>query len=280
MWFSISVYCPAVGHFVAVFDVITARKEAEQNVRRLNAELEQRVHDRTAQLEAANRELEAFSYSVSHDLRAPLRAIDGFAGILMEDHGSRLDSEGRRVVDVIRGEAARMAQLIDDLLTFSRASRGQMRSAAIDMTTLARAVFDECAAQAPGRKLRLQLGTLLPAVGDPSLMRQVLANLLSNAIKYTRPRAEAEVELGSRVEGNRNVYWVKDNGVGFNPKYVDKLFGIFQRLHTYEEFEGTGVGLALVARIVRRHGGQVWAESEVNRGAVFYFALPNGQERA
>ena len=191
MWFSISVYCPAPGHFVAVFDVITARKEAEAQIRRLNLELEQRVRERTAQLEAANHELEAFSYSVSHDLRAPLRAMDGFASILVEDHAGRLDAEGRRVVGVIRPEATRMGKLIDDLLAFSRASRGQMRSAAIDMTSLARTVFEECAADAPGRSIQFQLDTLLPAIGDPSLVRQVLVNLLSNAIKYTRPRAEA-----------------------------------------------------------------------------------------
>jgi PAS domain S-box-containing protein len=275
MWFSISVYCPAPEHFVAVFDVITERKQAEAEVRRLNAELEQRVHDRTAQLEAANRELEAFSYSVSHDLRAPLRAIDGFASILVEDHGDRLDPQGRHAADIIRHEATRMGQLIDDLLAFSRASRGQMRSAPIEMTALASAVFEECAAQVPGRKIRFQLGTLLPAAGDPSLVRQVWANLLANAIKYTKPSAEAEIELGSRAEGSQNVYWVKDNGVGFDPKYADKLFGIFQRLHSHEEFEGTGVGLALVQRIVSRHGGRVWAEGKLNEGAVFYFSLPN-----
>jgi signal transduction histidine kinase len=280
MWFSVSVYCPAPEHFVAVFDVITARKEAEEQIRRLNAELEQRVQDRTAQLEAAIRELETFSYSVSHDLRAPLRAIDGFAGILLEDHGDRLGQEGRRVVDVIHHEATRMGQLIDDLLAFSRANRGQMRSAAIDMTCLARAVFEECAAQAPGRRIRLQLDTLLPAFGDPSLVRQVLANLLSNAIKYTKPRAEAAIELGSQVDGECHAYWVKDNGVGFDPRYAGKLFGVFQRLHSNEQFEGTGVGLALVAQIVRRHGGQVRAEGKLNGGAVFHFTLPNDKERA
>jgi PAS domain S-box-containing protein len=278
MWFSISVYCPAPEHFVAVFDVITARKTAEEQVRQLNLGLEERVHQRTAQLEAANQELEAFSYSVSHDLRAPVRAVDGFAGILIEDHAGQLDAEGRRLVGVIRREAARMGKLIDDLLAFSRAGRGQMQSAEIDLSALARTVFEECAAGAAERKIRLHLNPLLPARGDPSLIRQVLANLLSNAIKYTSLRGEAEVELGSRVEGKENVYWVKDNGVGFDPKYTHKLFGIFQRLHTDEEFKGTGVGLALVQRIVLRHGGRVWAESKLNEGAVFYFTLPNEKE--
>jgi signal transduction histidine kinase len=273
MWFSISVYCPAPEHFVAVFDVITARKEAEEQVRQLNLELEERVRQRTAQLEAANKELEAFSYSVSHDLRAPLRAIDGFAAILVEDHAGRLDPEGRRVVEVIHQEATRMGRLIDDLLAFFRASRGEVRSAAIEITSLARAVFAECADRAPDRKIRLRLDALHPALGDPSLIRQVLTNLISNAIKYTKPRAEAEIELGSRVEGNENVYWIKDNGVGFDPKYTGKLFGIFQRLHSDDQFEGTGVGLALIQRIVLRHGGRVWAEGKLNEGAGFYFTL-------
>jgi signal transduction histidine kinase len=171
-----------------------------------------------------------------------------------------------------------MGQLIDDLLAFSRVGRGEMRSVEIDLTSLARAVFAECAAGAAGRQVRLNLNPLLPARGDPSLIRQVLVNLLSNAIKYTRPRAEAEVELGSRADGNDNVYWVKDNGVGFDPRYAHKLFGIFQRLHSDEEFKGTGVGLALVQRIVSRHRGRVWAEGKPNEGAVFYFTLPNGKE--
>ena len=275
MWFSISAYCPAPEHFVAVFDVITARKEAEEQIRRLNLELEERVRQRTAQLEASNKELEAFSYSVSHDLRAPLRAVDGFAGILKEDHSGRLDAEGQRVVGVIRREATRMGQLINDLLAFSRVGRGQMGAVEIEMTSLARTVFGECATGAGDRKIRLKLNPLLPARGDPSLIRQALVNLIANAIKYTGPRAEAEIELGSRVEGKENVYWIKDNGVGFDPKYVGKLFGIFQRLHSDDEFAGTGVGLALVQRIVVRHGGRVWAEGKLNEGAVFYFTLPN-----
>ena len=278
IWFSISVYSPIRGHFVAAFDNITERKRAEEKIRQLNLELEERVQQRTAQLEAANKELEAFCYSVSHDLRAPLRAVDGFANVLVEDHSGRLDEEGLRILGVIRRQAARMSQLIDDLLAFSRVGRGPLRSVIIDLTPLARNVFAECAAGAADRKIRLKLNPLLPARGDPSLIRQVLDNLLSNAIKYTEPRAEAEIELGSRVEGNENVYWIKDNGVGFDPKHAHKLFGIFQRLHSDEQFKGTGVGLALVQRIVVRHGGRVWAEGKPNKGAVFYFALPNGKE--
>jgi signal transduction histidine kinase len=254
--------------------VALAKFLADEELHRLNQELDQRVRERTAQLEAAVKELEAFSYSVSHDLRAPLRAIDGFASILAEEHGGRLDPEGLRVMSVIRKEAARMGQLITDLLAFSRVGRSEMRSAGIDMTCLAQAVFDECAGHLPDRRLQLKLDPLLPAWGDPSLVRQVLTNLLSNALKYTSPREVGRIELGSREEGRNNVYWVKDNGVGFDPRYSDKLFGIFQRLHNEEEFEGTGVGLALVQRIIHRHGGQIWGEGQVEAGATFFFTLP------
>jgi light-regulated signal transduction histidine kinase (bacteriophytochrome) len=236
--------------------------------------LERRVVDRTTQLEAANQELEAFSYSVSHDLRAPLRAIDGFARILGEDYTARLGDEGQRVLGVICGEAKRMGQLIDDLLAFSRMSRQEAKSVPIDLTALAQAVFDEHALKAPGRQIRLKVQPLLTARGDCAMMRQVLTNLLSNALKYTRSRPVAEIEIGGRVEGAENLFYVKDNGVGFDMKYAGKLFGVFQRLHTEEEFEGTGVGLALVQRVIRRHGGRVWAEAKLNDGATFYFTLP------
>jgi signal transduction histidine kinase len=273
-WFSVSVYSPAPEHFVAIFEVVTARKQAEEETRRAKADLEQRIRDRTAQLEAAVRELEAFSYSVSHDLRAPLRAIDGFASILVEDYASKLEGDGLRALKVIRKEAGRMGQLINDLLAFSRAGRSEMHSVGIDMTSLARAVFNECAAHVRERKLQLKLEPLLPASGDPSLVRQVLTNLFSNAVKYTQPREVAQIEAGSRIEGTENVYWIRDNGVGFDPRYAGKLFGIFQRLHGEQEFEGTGVGLALVQRIVHRHGGRVWGEGKPNEGATFFFTLP------
>jgi PAS domain S-box-containing protein len=254
------------------------RERAQEALHKLNAELEQRVQDRTAKLEAANQELEAFSYSVSHDLRAPLRAIDGYGRILAEDYESRLDPEGRRVLGVISSETQRMGQLVDDLLAFSRLGRQKLESSDINMAAMAQAVFGEQAAQSPKRALQLELKPLLPAHGDRAMIRVVLRNLLSNAIKFTKPRNPALIEVGSRQEDGQAVYHVKDNGVGFDMKYAHKLFGVFQRLHSTEEFEGTGVGLALVQRVIHRHGGRVWAEGRVNQGATFYFSLPNMKE--
>jgi PAS domain S-box-containing protein len=262
---------------VGIFGIsrdITDLKEAEDKINELNRELEQRVALRTAQLEAANKELEAFSYSVSHDLRTPLRAIDGFSRILLEDYAEKLDDEGKRLLNVVRDNTGRMGQLIDDILQFSRTGRLELNPAEIDMEGLARTVLDELLATATGPAPQVEIGRIPPARCDRAMMRQVFANLLSNALKFSRGNPAPRVEVGGAIEGNEAVYFVKDNGVGFDMQYVDKLFGVFQRLHGVTEFEGTGIGLAIVKRVVTRHGGRVWAEGKVNEGATIYFALP------
>jgi len=253
---------------------IIERKRVEEEIRKLNEEFEHRVIERTAQLEAANKELEAFSYSVSHDLRAPIRAIDGFSRMLFEDYSDKLEEDGKCKLNVILSNTRNMGQLIDDLLSFSRLGRQDIKLSHIDIAGLVKAVFEELKTNTLKRTLQLNINTLPPTNGDRAMIHQIFVNLLSNAIKFTSIRENPVIEVGSRVEGEENIYYVRDNGVGFDMQYVNKLFGVFQRLHRQDEFEGTGVGLALVQRIIQRHGGRVWAEGKVNEGATFYFTLP------
>ena len=233
-----------------------------------------------ARLEEANQELEDFSYSISHDLQIPLRAIDGFSQIVLRDHGEKLDGEGRRLLGVVRSNTRRMGHLIDQMLEFARLGRIELRPSEVDMARLARETMEELRPVESGGRLELRAENVPPVAGDLSMLRHVLANLISNAIKFTRDKETPRIEFGGSVRGDEAVYYVKDNGVGFDMKYVGKLFGLSQRLHSAEDFEGTGIGLAIVRRIIVRHGGRVWAEGRVNEGATIYFALPRGDQIA
>ncbi len=270
------------GSLVFVRDVterqrrMEALRRSEEALRSLNLALEEKVAERTAQLEASNKELEAFAYSVSHDLRAPLRAIEGFSRILLEDYSEVLDAEGKRLFGVVRSSTARMDRLITDLLQLSRVSQTELRPVSVDMMDLVQSVREELLSEGIGGETEFVLGDLPEAEGDPTLLKRVWHNLLSNAFKFTAQSEIRRVEVGGQADNNSVTYHVRDTGVGFDPKYVHQLYGVFQRLHSRDQFEGTGIGLAIVQRIIHRHGGRVWAEGEIGRGATFYFALPRG----
>lgn len=261
--FRISVTSPQQGQFVTVFEDVTERRQAEEALQRLNRELE-----------FSNRELEAFSYSVSHDLKAPIRAIQGFSRMLVGEHASQLDKEGQRLLDVIVTNTQIMTNIVDDLLALSRLGRQQIRKSSIDLAVMARQVFEQLQEQEPEKDLQLIIQDLPGAWGDYSLINQVMMNLLGNAIKFIKAKERASIEVGGYIQGQETIYYVRDNGIGFDERYADKLFGVFQRLHRGPEYEGTGVGLSIVQRIIQRHGGRVWAEGTVGEGATFYFALP------
>jgi signal transduction histidine kinase/FixJ family two-component response regulator len=243
-------------------------------LRTLNQELEQRVRDRTQELQAANADLESFSYSVSHDLRAPLRVVDGYCQMFMDEFGAGLEPHGRATLEKARAGATRMNQLIDDLLRLARFSRQPLHTRPVEMSALVNRVAGNLQEQLQGRSVELAVGALPDCVADAALLEQVFTNLLSNALKFTAGRPNARVEVGARTEGAEHVYFVKDNGVGFDMRYAERLFGVFQRLHSQAEFTGTGIGLSIVHRIVRRHGGRTWAEGVLQQGATFYFSLP------
>ena len=260
---------------VGVTRDITERRAAQEELKALHAELERRVHERTAALEEANRELEAFSYSVSHELRTPLRAIDGFSARIAAELGATLDEESRRLFAQVRWNAQRMGQLIDDLLAFSQAGRVDLKVVPVDMSRAARDAYAAVVADTPALwKVSLELGELPPVRGDAALLRRVWESLLSNAVKFSAARERPEIRVEGSLAGGEAVYCVRDNGTGFDMRYVGKLFGVFERLHGPTHLEGTGIGLALVRRIVTRHGGRVWAEGAPDGGAAFWFSLP------
>ena len=257
-----------LGKLANAFNIMAAQ------VHQMHLSLENKIEERTAQLETVNKELEAFSYSVSHDLRTPLRAVSGYSIMLKEDYESGLDQEGKRILGNIISNARMMGQLIDDLLSFSRLGKKELAKTLVNMQLLVAGVVEELLQNEPENKYYVVTGTLPSVEADQVMIKQVVVNLISNAIKYSSKIAGPEIEIGAINEDTNTVYYVKDNGAGFDMAYSDKLFGVFQRLHSQEEFEGTGVGLALAKRIIEKHKGKIWAEGAINKGATFYFSIP------
>jgi PAS domain S-box-containing protein len=260
-------------YLVVLVEDISTRKQAEEELQRLNLELERRVLERTSELLNLNQELESFNYSVAHDLRAPLRGVDGFSHVLLEEYGDKLDEEGRQYLQRVRAGASRLGELIDALLGLSRLSRGELRLARVNLSFIAEDVAAALIGQDPSRRVKFDVAPRLFALGDPDLLRKLIATLLENAWKFTRHTTNARITVGYRKQGGTGAFFVRDNGVGFDPRYSSKLFLPFQRLHAPGEFEGQGVGLATAQRIVKRHGGRLWAEGKVGEGATFSFTL-------
>ncbi len=259
---------------VRVSHNITERKQAEMALRQSRDELEVRVQERTAELQRVNKELESFSFSVSHDLRRPLRTMAGFADLLTSAHAGDLSGEAQELLAGIKESALRMNQLIDDLLNLSQIDRQPLVPRSVNLTALARKTIEDLWAEQQNREMDIRVADLPECMGDPALLQQVFVNLLSNAMKFTGNRPVALIEAGFKTEGTKTIYYVRDNGVGFDMRYAGNLFGVFQRMHSSEKFAGTGVGLSIVQRIIHRHGGKIWAESAVDQGATFYFTLP------
>jgi len=262
-----------IGGIIIFSELVTARKEAEEKLCKLNADLEERVRQRTTALETSNHELEAFAHSVSHDLRAPLRGIDGWSLALLEDYGKSLDEQAHKYLDRVRSEAQRMGRLIDDLLHLSRVSRTEMVIEQVGLTALAETIVGRLKESHPDRALEFAIAPQLACRGDTRLLEVALTNLLANAVKFTAPRSPARIEFGEEFQDGKRSFFVRDNGVGFDMTYARMLFAPFQRLHKTSEFPGTGIGLATVQRVIHRHGGEIWANSQVGAGATFYFTL-------